>query len=292
MPWLLHCQIIGFKWVHQKDWNTTSHPSKHICKGPSVNLHLSKSANTDWQLLQPILPFPMVPSSSQGDCQLSIGSWLQLTIGNCLFQWLQLAVKEVSSHEKLKGNLGGNRELRDLSGGVGVPDASMSDLWNIWHTFTWSCMWNTCTLSGEHGLGFRGSSPLMQELFPRLKEILLYLIGLILCKLARTREHCLKHKILGFYSHSTARPYLREPPCVFSAITLMVPEVRAWSLATINSCPSLLISFTYLNSATGILFDFRTKNLHGIRTLTASINLFSSVHGTVCCAHPRFLPNL
>ena len=80
--------------------------------------------------------------------------------------------------------------------------------------------------------------------------------------------------------------------CVFRAITLMVPEVRAWSLATINSCPSLLISFTYLNSATGIWFDFRTKNLHGIRTLTASINLFSSVHGTVCCAHPRFLPNL
>ena len=37
--------------------------------------------------------------------------------------------------------------------------------------------------------------------------------------------------------------------CVFSAITLIVPEVRAWSLATINSCPSLLISFTYLNWA-------------------------------------------
>jgi len=171
---------------------------------------------TDWQLLQPILPFPIVPSSSQGDCQLAIGNWLQLTIGNCLFQWLQLAVKEVSSHEKLKGNLGGNRELRDLSGGVGVP-----------------------------GLVCEVHAHFLENMAWDFAEV--HLIGLILCKLARTREHCL----------DSARG------------KSMVPGHHKLMPITADQL-----------------------HIHGIRTLTASINLFSSVHGTVCCAHPRFLPNL
>ena len=38
--------------------------------------------------------------------------------------YYHLAVKKVGSHEKLEGNLRRNWELRDLSGGVGVPDYS------------------------------------------------------------------------------------------------------------------------------------------------------------------------
>ena len=80
-----------------------------------------------------------------------------------------------------------------------------------------------------------------------------HLICFILCKLAGTREHCLEHKTLSYNSGPTSTQYpLQEPIYVHDAITLMVPEVSAWSLATMNSCPSLLISFTYLNTVNNI----------------------------------------
>ena len=41
---------------------------------------------------------------------------------------LHLAVKEVGSHEKLKGNFRRNRELRDLGGGIGVPDMPLNSI--------------------------------------------------------------------------------------------------------------------------------------------------------------------
>ena len=41
---------------------------------------------------------------------------------------LHLAVKEVGSHEKLKGNFRRNRELGDLGGGIGVPDMQLDSI--------------------------------------------------------------------------------------------------------------------------------------------------------------------
>ena len=41
---------------------------------------------------------------------------------------LHLAVEEVGSHEKLKGNFRRNWELGDLGGGIGVPDMPLNSI--------------------------------------------------------------------------------------------------------------------------------------------------------------------
>merc|ERR1719220_1488138 len=73
---------------------------------------------------------------------------------------LHLAVKEVSSHEKLKGNFRRNRELGNLSGGIGVP-----------------------------GLVSEIHADFLKDMAWDLTEV--NLVCFILCELARPRQHSL-----------------------------------------------------------------------------------------------------